>query len=130
MEHDGKYKVIGSTDELVRHLFEVHKIVAVPTDMRADSALVFNSVEKGMCGIGYHDGYRSAFTREQVPGAILNGTRIVKVKCEEGDTRLLGVKGAILGSVNHPPEGIGYFVEWDDAPKLAVFVIAWKIERA
>lgn len=77
-----------------------------------------------------HPGWHGSFTRNQAPGAYPNGTRIVKVETEHGDTNPVGAMGTVLGSLQHPryPEmGIGYFIEWDRTPRCAVLVVAWKI---
>jgi len=78
-------------------------------------------------GIKQYPGYGGMFTRRQATGAITNGTRIVKVKTEDGDTHPVGSEGAVLGSIGSRSLGIMYFVEWDAAPSVAVAVIAWKI---
>ena len=75
-------------------------------------------------------GWTGAFTRSQVPGAIRNGRRIVKVETEEGDFNPVGTEGAVLGSFNHPKIFAGvvmYFVEWDGTPRVAVAVLGRKI---
>lgn len=74
-----------------------------------------------------HPGWFGMFTRHQMPGAIRNGTRVVKVRTEARDTHPVGSLATVLGSMGHPDVGIGYFVEWDARPRWAVFVIAWKI---
>lgn len=84
-------------------------------------------------GIGEHPGYLGMFTRAQAEGAIPNGARFKKVWGEEGNGHALGAEGVVLGSLAVPPgEGdvdckIGYFVEWDDNPRCAVFVSDKKI---
>jgi hypothetical protein len=76
-------------------------------------------------------GWTGAFTRQQAEGAIPNGTRVEKVKSEAGDGSPLGTKGTVLGSISHETiNGIGYFIEWDTAPRCAVFTINWKISPA
>lgn len=78
-------------------------------------------------------GWVGAFTRAQVPGAIENGTKIVKVKTEAGDANKLGTKGTVLGSFMHADgqsAQLFYFVEWATARHVACGVIGWKIERA
>lgn len=78
-----------------------------------------------------HQGYTGAFTKAQAEGAIPNGTTIVKVWDEGGDSHKVGDTGTVLGSVYHPIGNIEffYFVEWDDSPKLAVGIIDKKIGR-
>lgn len=72
-------------------------------------------------------GWSGFFTRDTYPGAIPNGTRIVKVNSEPNDGNKNGTPGTILGSVGHPEVGTGYFIEWDSTPNTAVFVMAKKI---
>jgi hypothetical protein len=75
-------------------------------------------------------GWIGAFTRNQVPGAIPNGQRIVKVTTEEGDSNPVGTEGAVLGSFNHPKVfggAVMYFVEWNSTPRMAVAVVGRKI---
>jgi len=74
-----------------------------------------------------HPGWLGLFTTDEYPGALPNGTRIIKVLMLQGDAHRPGAKGTVLGSMGHPQIGIGYFVEWDDTPKTAVFVEARKI---
>jgi hypothetical protein len=76
---------------------------------------------------GHHPGWFGAFTRDQAPGAIPNGSPIRKVATEDGDTNPVGARGLVLGSVDVPGKGLAYFVEWDATPRCAVFVVAWKI---
>jgi hypothetical protein len=75
------------------------------------------------------DGWRGVFTREQAPDAIENGTRIVKVKKDPDDARPIGTRGRVLGSIKVGDMPTGYFIEWDDMKRHAVFCIDWKIER-
>ena len=74
-----------------------------------------------------HPGWRGMFTRDEYPGALRNGTRIVKVTFERGDAHPVGTRGVVLGSVGHPTIGFGYFVEWATLPRHAVFVLAAKV---
>lgn len=74
-----------------------------------------------------HLGWRGHFTTAQYPGALPNGTRVVKVVWEPGDTHALRDRATVLGSVGHPKVGLGYFVEFDEHPKQAVFIMAAKI---
>jgi hypothetical protein len=81
--------------------------------------------------IDYHDGWSGPFTRQQSPLAkFTNGARIIKAKSEDGDSTANGVEGIILGSIGTPQHGVGYFVEWDNKPRAAVFVVEWKIDAA
>jgi hypothetical protein len=75
-----------------------------------------------------HDGWTGAFTEQTFPGALLNGTRVIKVAQDpSGDRTPPGQTGKVLGSIGHPQLGILYFVEWDGAPKVAVAVHQRKI---
>jgi len=86
-----------------------------------DDTLVFRE-EKGWLG---------TFTRYQTPDApFKNGTKIKKVFCEQGDAHPIGALGTVLGSVSAEAAGFGYFVEWQDRPNVAVFVIEKKIGAA
>ncbi len=79
-------------------------------------------------GITQEPGWSNPFTRQQAPQARFpNGSRISKYKSETGDITLAGTQGTVLGSLYHPTLGFGYFVEWDDKPRCAVFVVGWKI---
>jgi hypothetical protein len=79
---------------------------------------------------GHHDGYIGAFSRQSAPGAIPAGTRIKKAWSEPGDTHPVGAEGVVLGSIYQLDHGYAYFVEWDDAPRLAVACVAKKIAAA
>jgi hypothetical protein len=83
-------------------------------------------------GIRDHRGYYGAFTREWVCGALQNGVRVVKVKAEDGDANRVGALGTVLGSIlaGDRADELGYFIEWDSAPNVAVFVMGWKVEPA
>lgn len=75
-------------------------------------------------------GWRGAFTRHEQPGAIPNGTRVVKVHAEAGDANPTGTRGTVLGSLAHPEVLAGevlYFVEWDTQPRTAVAVAGFKL---
>jgi hypothetical protein len=84
-------------------------------------------------------GWVGPFTRNQAEGAIPNGSRIVKVCLERGDTHPPGSKGIVLGSIGpfsptfqvsteFPPAKYSYFVAWDSEPRIAVSVIEYKIK--
>lgn len=78
------------------------------------------------------EGWYGAFTRNEVLGAWRNGSRVVKQNSEEGDARPDGTLGTVIGSFMNPGQ-VGrmiYFVEWDDAPKVAVATIDFKISPA
>ena len=74
-------------------------------------------------------GWLGRFTEQDAPGAIRKGARIFKAQDELGDGTPLGTGGTVLGSMHDPEKGTCYFIEWDDKPKCAVAVIAWKIGR-
>jgi hypothetical protein len=72
------------------------------------------------------------YTTDQAEGAISNGTKVVKVRSEKGDTNPVGTTGVVIGSMGGQLHGkpiIGYFVFWDHAPGVPVFVADFKIER-
>jgi hypothetical protein len=81
-------------------------------------------------------GWTGGFTREQADGAIPNGTRVRKCRLESGDAHPVGSLGVVLGSMAtpldllpaFPDDHFAYFVEWDDHPRMAVGIIASKIE--
>jgi hypothetical protein len=87
-------------------------------------------------------GMLGAFTREQAPGAIANGARVVKSLMAPGDTHELGASATVLGSIGPQPEPVNvgdrivpagsfvYFVAWDDQPALAVSVSSDRIAPA
>lgn len=77
-----------------------------------------------------YPGWHGMFTRNQAPGAYRNGTRVVKIATDVGDTHPLGATATVLGSLYHPKVGFGYFVEWDSHRRSAVFVVPWKIRPA
>jgi hypothetical protein len=80
----------------------------------------------------YEPGYQGAFTRDQAEGAITNGSMVVKVKRETGDSHRIGDRATILGSIREPykPGRIMYFIEWESEPHVAVACIGWKLEQA
>jgi hypothetical protein len=73
---------------------------------------------------GWHEG---VFTRERAVGALPNGIRVKKANSEESDMTKDGEEGVILGSIGFPRIGYGYFIEWDERPKHAVFTVAKKL---
>jgi len=75
-------------------------------------------------------GWLGNFTRDSYEGAIPNGTRIMKQNSKPDDGNQDGTLGTVLGSIGHPEAGIGYFVEWDTAPKTAVFIQDKRIKVA
>lgn len=68
----------------------------------------------------------------QVPWAMPNGTRIMKVKSEPGDSSPIGAKGTVVSSIHQPEAApnVFYWVLWDYAPGIPVGVIDWKIGPA
>jgi hypothetical protein len=77
-----------------------------------------------------HAGWHGQFTTQQQPGAYPNGSRIRKKSSDPGDTAKAGSTGTVLGSLAHPDVGIGYFVEWDHLPQMAVFIMGRKLAPA
>lgn len=79
------------------------------------------------------------FTRDQADGAIPNGTPIQKINSEDKDAHPNGSRGVVLGSVDLRglgptpagcmPTDFVYWVEWQEKPKHAIFVIGSKIAR-
>jgi hypothetical protein len=77
-------------------------------------------------------GWFGAFTRAQAPGAMPNGSPIIKAASEKGDSTPGGTRGVVLGSFKHPEVMGGatlYFVEWSNRPRVACAVIDWKIKH-
>jgi hypothetical protein len=77
-----------------------------------------------------YPGWAGIHCRDQYPGAYTNGSRVVKVAGDAKDAHAIGTGATVLGSMGHPEVGIGYFVEWDATPRVAVFVAAVKIAPA
>lgn len=80
-----------------------------------------------------YPGYTGGFTRDQAPGALRNGTRIMKANSEDGDGHPNGALGTVLGSISDPNVAKGmvmYFIEWDARPKVAVGTIGFKVVPA
>lgn len=83
--------------------------------------------------IRHEPGWTGGFSRNEVPGAWKNGTRVVKTASESGDSHPDGTPGTILGSIAYAAVRNGaicYFVEWDSAPKVAVACMAFKVRPA
>lgn len=87
-------------------------------------------------GIRPEKGWFGAFTRREAPGAIGNGSRVVKVATEPGDAHPTGANGTVLGSYFNPyltyphNQQIMYFIEWDDEPRTAVACVGSKLARS
>jgi hypothetical protein len=74
------------------------------------------------------DGWHGAFTRASVREALYaTGERIYKARQEAGDSTAAGTPGFVLGSIYLPERGVGYFVEWSNRPRTAVFVVQSRI---
>jgi hypothetical protein len=108
-----------------------HRDVPTSHEVPADDASL------NAMGARQWPGYLGAFSRNQAPGAIPNGTRVAKVWCEAGDLEPIGTQGAVLGSLPvaaelpaHGDVRFCYWVEWDSRPRCAVFLIDKKIGRA
>ncbi len=83
-------------------------------------------------------GWIGSFVREQAPGALATGTRVIKARSEPGDTFPDGL-GSIgpgpdvpvptpHGSV--PPGAYVYFVEWEPRPRCAIAITSTRIDAA
>lgn len=72
---------------------------------------------------------RVAYVTTEAPGALRNGTRIVKTVEEPGDAHAVGATGTVIGSLGPMPGTgeFGYFVLWDDMPGAPVFVRGGKV---
>jgi hypothetical protein len=77
----------------------------------------------------YEPGWIGALTRAQAEGAYPNGSRVVKRDSEPGDAHRTGDKATVLGSLRFGDKVL-YWVEWDDAPMVAIAVVAEKIGLA
>lgn len=81
-------------------------------------------------GIRVHLGWTGVFTTLSAQGAYANGTRVVKIRCDDGgDANPVGSIGRVLGSFGVDGLPIIYFVEWDHKPKHAFACQEGKIER-
>jgi hypothetical protein len=84
-------------------------------------------------------GREIAYTDDEAPGAMPNGSRVIKVAGDPGDAHDVGKLGRVIGSMdalaagylNAGPAGqrarFFYFVYWDKMPGVPVGVIEWKI---
>ncbi len=76
-----------------------------------------------------HPGYLTPFCKNQAEGAWENGSYIVKHGSDPGgDVTPDGIKGIILGSLKAPSGKYGYFVEWENKPKIAIFCAEEKMK--
>jgi hypothetical protein len=67
------------------------------------------------------------FTREQIPGAMANGTVVEKCLSDPGDTHSDGDRATILGSIGEVCDKYGYFVEWTAHPGVPVFIASHRV---
>lgn len=74
-------------------------------------------------------GDRIAYTEDEIPGAMKNGTLIEKCLSDPGDGHANGSRGRILGSLGRYPVAYGYFIEWLDQPGLPVFVKYTRVRK-
>lgn len=85
---------------------------------------------------------RPVFIPGEAPGAIPNGSRVVKVWAEKADDHQVGAKATILSSMGPMDAALAaaagrgdldgeyaYFVEWDDLPGIPVFTRGKKLQR-
>jgi hypothetical protein len=87
---------------------------------------------KGKLKFGMQVGWIGAFTRAQAKGAWRNGTRVRKIKEDPGGDRTpIGSTGMVLGSLHAPEVSplFFYFIEWDNAPRVAVGCTSIKLEK-
>lgn len=79
------------------------------------------------------------YTTDEAPGAWKNGTRVRKAFQEARDAHRDGALATVLGSIpitkappGRPPldPPLGYFVEWDDTPGVACFIVAPRLKLA
>lgn len=75
--------------------------------------------------------YLGFYREGQAPGAIPNGTRVVKVRGRVDDAHPLGSRATVISSFGPTADNeYGYWVAWDDMPDIAVFVRGNKIDAA
>ena len=82
-----------------------------------------------MLDLGPEPGWTGQFSRGQAPGCYPNDSRVEKCAKDPDDARPIGATGTVLGSIRLDGLGSAYFVEWDDMPRCAVFVIGWKLKE-
>jgi hypothetical protein len=82
--------------------------------------------------------FKVAFTNNQAPGAMRNGTRVKKVGTDDpNDGHKDGDRATVLGSIgpfqvkslNGGEKAWGYFVEWDDMPGAPCFIACWRLAK-
>ena len=64
----------------------------------------------------------SEILHEQAGGAWLNGSRVKKIGSMPGDAHSDGARGTVRASLGPVRGEYGYFVEWDDVPRIPVFI--------
>lgn len=79
-------------------------------------------------GLREYPGWAGIHTRDEAPGAMPNGLRVRKIKSAKGDANPDGSLATVLGSLHAPNVGYGYFVEWENCPRHAVFVAAFRLQ--
>jgi hypothetical protein len=73
-------------------------------------------------------GWVGFFSRQEAPQAkYKNGARIKKFGQESSDQTAHGTGGWVLGSIYQELAGVAYFVEWDDKPRHAIFIVEARI---
>lgn len=77
-----------------------------------------------------HEGKPVVEVTSEAPGAWKNGTRVRKRVFEPGDFHLVGAMATVKGSLGPIDGEFGYFVRWDDAGDVPVFVRGRKLELA
>lgn len=77
-----------------------------------------------------YPGWIGPHTREEAEGALRNGTRVRKLGWRPREGHQDGALATVLGSVIAPwGPGYGYFVEWDDQPREAVFIASDRLTQ-
>ena len=64
---------------------------------------------------------------DQAPGALANGSAIVKIGSEPGDAHQDGAPGRVLASMG-VGEFLTYCVEWADLPGTPVWIAAHRVK--
>lgn len=72
-----------------------------------------------------HPDWIGTFSRDEAPGAWKNESTVQKSVFLPGDSTPIGTLGTVLGSLGPIPtehgSEFGYFLEWSNAPHIAVF---------